>query len=83
MQNTRQDMQHTVDIMGIDGKMSLAKNVKILNIANSGDSVMINKKLNIGSEYILRFKSKKNISEVKGLVVWSKRSEAILLVYSM
>lgn len=77
MQERRRDRRFAVDIMGINGRMMFARDVKIHDISIGGVSLKADSRLNIGSEYILKIEWKGKVLAVKGIVVWSLISESI------
>jgi len=77
MMSTRRHKRYKIDVIEINGKMLLAKYVRILDISLGGISIQTEKRMNIGSEYILKIESKGKILPVKGKVVWSFLGESI------
>lgn len=75
MKDKRRHKRFRVDVMEINGKMAFAKNVKILNLSIGGVLLQADRRLNIGSEYLLRIEGKGKVLAIKGLVVWSLISE--------
>ncbi len=71
MQEKRQYKRFRVDIMEINGRMTFARDVKILNISIGGVSIKADRRLNINNEYTLKIEGKKKSLTVKGIVVWS------------
>ncbi len=71
MQNKRQHKRYEVDVTEIHGTMLLAKNVLIINISIGGVCLQTEKRLNIGSQYILKIEGKGKVLNVKGSIVWS------------
>jgi len=71
MQTRRQHKRYKVDVMQINGKIVLAKSVKILDISIGGVCLQTEKRLNIGSEYTLKIEEKGRVLTVKGFVVWA------------
>jgi Tfp pilus assembly protein PilZ len=76
MQENRRHKRYTLKIMEVEGKMIFASDVKIIDISIDGISVKANKRLNIGSEYLLKLDDKKKTISLKGAVVWSSLSES-------
>ena len=76
MQDKRRRKRYTLDVMEVGGKMMFASEVKIVNISIDGVSVKANRRLNIGSEYLLKLDDKKKVISLKGTVVWSSLSES-------
>jgi len=77
MQPIRRHKRYKVDVIEINGKMVLAKYVKILNISIGGISLQTEKRLNVGSQYTLKIEGKGKVITIKGMVVWSLLSESI------
>ena len=63
--------------MEVNGKMLMARYVKILDISVSGLSLKADRRLNIGSEYTLDIEGKGTVLKIKGIVVWSILGESI------
>jgi c-di-GMP-binding flagellar brake protein YcgR len=76
MQNRRQHKRYQVDVIEINGKIVLAKYVKILDISIAGVCLKTEKRLNIGGEYTLKMEGKGNILTVRGTVTWVSLSES-------
>ena len=62
--------------MEINGKMVLAKYVKILDISIGGICLKTEKRLNVGGEYTLKIEGKGSVLTVRGVVVWASLSES-------
>jgi c-di-GMP-binding flagellar brake protein YcgR len=77
MQNRRQHKRYRIDIMEINGKMGLAKSVKILDISVGGICFQTEKRLNVGGEYTLKLEGKGRVLTIKGFVVWVILSESL------
>jgi|GEM_PF-192603 len=76
MQDKRRHKRYTLDVMEVEGKMMFASEVKIIDISIDGVSVKANRRLNIGSEYLLKLDDRKKVISLKGTVVWSSLSES-------
>jgi len=74
MQDKRRHKRFRVDLVEINGKMSLADKVQILDISLGGVSLKADRRLNIGKEYLLKLEEKGKNLEVKGTVVRSELS---------
>lgn len=74
MQDKRRYKRFRVDLVEINGKMSLADKVQILDISLGGVSLKADRRLNIGKEYLLKLHEKGKDLEVKGTVVRSELS---------
>jgi hypothetical protein len=58
----------------VNGKMVLATEVKVIDISISGIALKANRRLNIGSDYMLKLEGNKNIS-LRGTVIWCSLGE--------
>jgi c-di-GMP-binding flagellar brake protein YcgR len=58
----------------VNGKMVLATEVKVIDISISGIALKANRRLNIGSDYILKLEGSKTIS-LRGTVIWCSLGE--------
>ena len=72
MQNQRRHKRYRLDAMEINGRMSLVDRVEIVDISLSGASLKVDKKLNIGREYMIRLGDRKKEFDVKGVIVRSE-----------
>lgn len=70
-QDRRQYKRYKIEVMEINGKMVLAKSVKILNLSVGGVCFQTEKSLNVGSEYTLKLEGKGKVLTIKGFVVWA------------
>ena len=75
MQNQRRHKRYRLDAMEINGKMSLVDRVEIVDISLSGASLKVDKKLEVGREYMIRLGDRKKEFDVKGVIVRSEVSE--------
>ena len=62
-------------VEGIQGTMTSASQVEILNMSISGAAIRLDRNLRVGGEYSLRLELNDTVLAVKGLVVWSVLSE--------
>jgi Tfp pilus assembly protein PilZ len=74
MTDKRQFKRYYLDVLEINGKMSLTDKVKILDISEGGVSLKADRRLNIGKEYLLKLQEKGKTLDVKGTVVRSELS---------
>jgi Tfp pilus assembly protein PilZ len=74
MQDKRRHKRFKLDVIEINGKMSLADKVKIIDISLGGIAIKADRRLNIGREYTIRLEDKGKIIDVKGVVVRSELS---------
>jgi len=76
MQNKRQHERYKIDFIEINGKMVLAKYVKILDISIGGVCLKTEKRLNVGGEYTLKIEGKGRVLTLRGVVAWASLSES-------
>jgi len=74
MQDKRRYQRFRADLVEINGKMSLADKVQILDISLGGVSLKADRRLNIGKEYLIKLQEKGKNLEVKCTVVRSELS---------
>jgi len=74
MQNRRRYKRYKVDVMEMNGKVLLAKSLKILDISIDGICLKTEKRLNVGGEYTLKMEGKGKVLTVKGTVAWASLS---------
>lgn len=74
MNDKRQHKRYSLDVLEINGKMSLTDKVEILDISQGGVSIQADRRLNIGKEYIIKLQEKGKTLDVKGTVVRSELS---------
>lgn len=72
MQNKRRHKRYRLDSMEINGKMSLVNRVEIVDISLSGASLKVDKKLDLGKEYLIRLGDREKRFDVKGVIVRSE-----------
>jgi hypothetical protein len=71
-QNQRRHKRYRLDSMEINGKMSLVEKVEIIDISLSGVSLKVDKKLELGREYVIRLGERKKEFDVRGVIVRSE-----------
>ncbi|NWF75811.1 MAG: PilZ domain-containing protein [Nitrospirae bacterium] len=71
MHDKRRYKRYLVDVMEINSKMILASEVQIIDISVGGVSLKVDRRLNLGSEYLLTMENKGRVINVKAMVVWS------------
>ncbi len=74
MQDKRRHKRFKLDVIEINGKMSLADKVKIIDISLGGIAIKADRRLNIGREYMVRLEDKGKSIDVRGVVVRSELS---------
>ena len=72
MQNKRRHKRYRLDSMEINGKMSMVNRVEIIDISLSGASLKVDKKLELGKEYLIRLGDREKKFDVKGVIVRSE-----------
>ena len=78
MLDRRLHKRFTVDVLGINGEMVFAKDVKILDISIGGVSLKADKRMNLGNIYTLKMAGKGFVLALKGQCMWSVLKESIL-----
>ncbi len=74
MQDKRRHKRFRLDLIEINGKMSLADKVEIIDISLGGVALKADRRLNIGKEYLIKLGEKGKSIDVKGIVVRSELS---------
>jgi c-di-GMP-binding flagellar brake protein YcgR len=74
MQDKRRHKRFRLDLLEINGKMSLTDKVKILDISLGGVALKADRRLNMGKEYLIKLQEKGKTLEVRGIVVRSELS---------
>lgn len=74
MQNKRRHERFKLDLMEMNGAMSITDHVEILNMSYGGVSLKADRKLSIGKEYLLTLKEKGDSIQVKGIAIRSAMS---------
>jgi c-di-GMP-binding flagellar brake protein YcgR len=74
MKDKRRFKRFNLDIIEINGKMSLTDKVRILDISLGGLAIKADRRLNIGREYIVKLQDKGKTIDVKGTVVRAELS---------
>ncbi len=74
MQDKRRHKRFRLDLIEINGKMSLADKVEIIDISIGGVALKADRRLNIGREYLIKLGEKGKSIDVKGIVVRSELS---------
>jgi hypothetical protein len=59
-------------VSGVEGKVSFAAYVEILNLSLGGVALKADRRLELGQEYNLRLEVDGRFVEIKGIAVWSK-----------
>lgn len=74
--NTRRYKRFTIDFMKINGRITYAKSVDIIDISVGGISLRTDKRLNPGNEYALKIEGIDKSISVKGTVIWASLHES-------
>jgi c-di-GMP-binding flagellar brake protein YcgR len=74
MQDKRRHKRYRLDLLEINGKMSLTDKVEILDISLGGIALKADRRLNIGKEYLIKLQEKGKTLDVRGIVVRSELS---------
>jgi hypothetical protein len=75
MDNRRRYKRYKVDIMQIDGRIILARHMEVLDMSLGGISLLIDRKIDIDSEFTLNIEGKGPPLLVDVIVVWSFLTE--------
>lgn len=70
-QDKRRYKRFKVDVMEINGKMMVAKEVVVINISIGGILLKLDRKQKIGTEYALKIMGKDRAMSIKGTVIWA------------
>ena len=71
VQEKRRYKRFKVEVNGIKGEMMLAKDVEIIDISVGGILLKSDKRLNPGSEHVIKLKHKDKVVSVRSRVGWS------------
>jgi c-di-GMP-binding flagellar brake protein YcgR len=74
MKERRKHKRFSLDLVEINGKMSLTSKVEVLDISLGGVALKADRRLNIGKEYLIKLQEKGKTLDVKGIVVRSELS---------
>jgi len=70
----RRHKRFRLDLIEINGTLNLANNIEIIDISFGGVAIKVDRRLNIGKEYVFKLGDKGNRIDVKGIVVRCKLS---------
>jgi Tfp pilus assembly protein PilZ len=81
MKEKRKHNRFTLDVAEVNGTMIRASDMKIIDISLGGISIKVDRRLNIGTDYLLKLSDRNEIMSVKGTVSWcslveSKKAES-------
>lgn len=74
MQNMRRHKRYRLDLIEVNGQISLADKVEILDISLGGIALKVDRRLNLGREYLLKLREADRTLEVKCIVVRAELS---------
>ena len=74
MQNMRRHKRFRLDLIEVNGQISLTDKVEILDISLGGVALKVDRRLNIGREYLLKLREEGKTLEVKCIVVRAELS---------
>ena len=74
MENTRRHKRFRLDFLEVNGQMTFASEVTLLDISMGGISLKADRRLNIGGKYVIKLDDKKKVIALKGEVAWSALS---------
>jgi len=74
MQNMRRHKRFRIDLVEVNGQISMTDKVEILDISLGGIALKVDRRLNIGRDYLLKLREKGKTLEVKCVVVRAELS---------
>ncbi len=74
MDNTRRYKRYKLDFVEVNGQLTFATEVTLLDISMGGISLKADRRLNIGCKYVIKLEDKKKTIALKGEVAWSALS---------
>lgn len=74
MENTRRFKRYKLDFVEVNGQLTFATDVTLLDISMGGISLKADRRLNIGCKYVIKLEDKKKTIALKGEVAWSALS---------
>ena len=74
MQNMRRHKRYRLDMIEVNGQLNLSAKVDILDISLSGIALKVDKRLDIGKEYLLKLREGGKALEVKRIVARAELS---------
>jgi len=74
MENTRRHKRFRLDFLEVNGQLTFASEVTLLDISMGGISLKADRRLNIGGKYVIKLADKKKLIALKGEVAWSALS---------
>ena len=74
MENTRRYKRFRLDFLEVNGQLTFATKVTLLDISMGGISLKADRRLNIGCKYVIKLEDKKKLITLKGEVAWSALS---------
>lgn len=77
MKEQRQYKRFKVDLFGISGRMTFARDVRIIDMSPGGVALKTDRRLNVNGEYTLKMKGKSRELTIRGTVAWSIIHESI------
>jgi len=75
MENTRRYKRFRLDFLEVNGQLTFATEVILLDISMGGISLKADRRLNIGGKYVIKLGDRKRLIALKGEVAWSALSE--------
>lgn len=71
MNEKRKYKRFTLDVLEVNGMMLRATNVKVIDISLGGISIKVDRRLNIGTDYLLKLSDRREVLSLKGTVIRS------------
>jgi c-di-GMP-binding flagellar brake protein YcgR len=76
MKENRKYKRFALDVMEVNGTMIRAADVKIIDISLGGIPIKVDRRLNIGTDYLLKLSDRNEVMSLKGSVIWSSLVES-------
>ena len=74
MENTRRFKRFRLDYLEVNGQLTFASEVTLLDISMGGISLKADRRLNIGGKYVIKLADKEKLIALRGEVAWSALS---------
>jgi hypothetical protein len=76
MKDNRRYKRYKINDFEIYGRIALADDIVVNNLGMGGASLITDRRLNVGEEYLLRLRYQESDISIRGVVVWSFLSES-------
>ncbi len=74
MENTRRYKRFRLDFLEVNGQLTFATEVTLLDISMGGISLKADRRLNIGGKYVIKLEDKNRLISLRAEVAWSSLS---------